>query len=307
MSLQTRLGDLITAIGTDYKQLRTFVTGSGAGTLTGLTTTVKTDVVSAINEVNAKAAPTPPASSEIISGIIEIATQVETNTGTDDIRAVTPLKFQTRLAAFAQPLSTNLSTLAGVVSGAFGRTLLGTADAASAKTALGLATVATTGSASDITVGTLPTSVMPLLAINDTFVVVSQAAMLALTAQRGDIAKRTDLNGQAFVLQADAPSVLGNWIGLNTTSDVSSVNGQTGTVVVTKTDVGLSNVDNTADASKPVSTAQAAADALKLAIALNLSDLNNVITARTNLSVYSQADIGNPETDLVALYTTAKV
>ena len=42
---------------------------------------------------------------------------------------------------------------------------------------------------------------------------------------------------------------------------VSSVNGRTGAVMLTSADVGLSNVDNTADASKPVSTAQAAADA----------------------------------------------
>lgn len=42
---------------------------------------------------------------------------------------------------------------------------------------------------------------------------------------------------------------------------VSSVNGQVGVVVLTKSDIGLGSVDNTADASKPVSTAQAAADA----------------------------------------------
>lgn len=41
---------------------------------------------------------------------------------------------------------------------------------------------------------------------------------------------------------------------------VTSVAGKTGDVTLTKTDVGLSNVDNTADANKPVSTAQAAAD-----------------------------------------------
>jgi hypothetical protein len=35
-----------------------------------------------------------------------------------------------------------------------------------------------------------------------------------------------------------------------------SVNGQTGVVTITKSDVGLSNVDNTSDANKPVSTAQ---------------------------------------------------
>lgn len=37
---------------------------------------------------------------------------------------------------------------------------------------------------------------------------------------------------------------------------VTSVNGHTGTVVVTKADVGLGNVDNTSDVNKPVSTAQ---------------------------------------------------
>lgn len=40
---------------------------------------------------------------------------------------------------------------------------------------------------------------------------------------------------------------------------VSSVAGRTGAVTLTKTDVGLSNVDNTADTDKPVSTAQASA------------------------------------------------
>lgn len=48
---------------------------------------------------------------------------------------------------------------------------------------------------------------------------------------------------------------------------VTSVAGRTGVVVLTKSDVGLSNVDNTADASKPVSTLQAAADATVLASA----------------------------------------
>lgn len=40
---------------------------------------------------------------------------------------------------------------------------------------------------------------------------------------------------------------------------VDSVNGQTGDVVLTKSSIGLGNVNNTSDANKPVSTAQAAA------------------------------------------------
>jgi hypothetical protein len=43
---------------------------------------------------------------------------------------------------------------------------------------------------------------------------------------------------------------------------VDSVNGQTGVVVLTKSNIGLGNVDNTSDLNKPVSTAtQTAVDA----------------------------------------------
>lgn len=303
MSLQTRLSDFITAVGTDYKQLRTWITGSNTATLSGLTTTAKTDLVAAVNEINAKPSSSP--ASETVSGTAEIATQAETNAGTDDARFVTPLKFQTRMAAFAQPLAANLTSLAGATSTTFGRARLGDADSAASKTALGLSAVASSGSASDITTGTLPTSVFPPLAINDTFTVATQAAMLALTAERGDVAIRTDI-GRSFILATDSPATLADWKQLTAGGDVASVAGRTGAVVLTSTDVGLANVDNTSDANKPVSTAQATADALNLKIASNLSDLNNAATARTNLSVYSQTEMGNPETDLVALYTTAK-
>ena len=56
MSLQTRLTDWVTAVGTDIKGLRTTVSGEVTGSLTGLTTTSKTSLISAINEVNAKPA-----------------------------------------------------------------------------------------------------------------------------------------------------------------------------------------------------------------------------------------------------------
>lgn len=74
-TLATRLGDLITALGTDYKQLRTWITGSSSGDLTGLTTTAKTSLVDAVNEVNAK--PAAVASSTTVAGIAERATDAE--------------------------------------------------------------------------------------------------------------------------------------------------------------------------------------------------------------------------------------
>lgn len=91
MSLITNITDLITAIGTDYKQLRSWITGSSSGDLSGLTTTTKADLVSAINEVNAKPTSGDPAdASTTTKGVIEIATLAEVATGTDTVRAVTP-------------------------------------------------------------------------------------------------------------------------------------------------------------------------------------------------------------------------
>ncbi len=54
------------------------------------------------------------------------------------------------------------------------------------------------------------------------------------------------------------------WHKLDQTNQVLSVNGQQGTVVLAKADVGLGNVDNTTDLNKPVSTATQTALALKL-------------------------------------------
>lgn len=53
------------------------------------------------------------------------------------------------------------------------------------------------------------------------------------------------------------------WEKVDNTDSVISVAGKTGAVTLTKADVGLSNVDNTSDINKPISTAQAAALASK--------------------------------------------
>lgn len=112
--------------------------------------------------------------------------------------------------------------------------------------------------------GKILESELPSIAITDTFTVASQVAMLALTAERGDIAIRTDLN-KTFALAAAPASTLANWLELRTPTDaVLSVAGKTGAVTLAPGDVGLGNVDNTSDAAKPVSTAQQQALDLKL-------------------------------------------
>ncbi len=66
------------------------------------------------------------------------------------------------------------------------------------------------GYASLDSTGKLPTTQLPDLAINDVFTVASQTTMLALTAQTGDMAIRTDLS-KTFVLAASPASTLANW------------------------------------------------------------------------------------------------
>lgn len=135
--------------------------------------------------------------------------------------------------------------------------------------------------------GKVPAAQLPAITITDTFVVASQVAMLALTAETGDVAVRSDQN-KTYILKGSNPATLGDWQELLTPTDsVSSVNGRTGVVTglaensdltahtgntsnphsVTKAQVGLGSVDNTADTAKPVSTAQQTALDLKAPIA----------------------------------------
>lgn len=109
----------------------------------------------------------------------------------------------------------------------------------------GLATTEDLASKADLIDGVVPTAQIPSLAINDTFVVINQAAMLALTAQVGDIAIRTDLSS-TFVLQNSPASTLANWVELSTPADaVTSVNSQTGIVVLGHSDVGAAPTSHT--------------------------------------------------------------
>ncbi len=115
-------------------------------------------------------------------------------------------------------------------------------DAATAATDAELA--AGLAGKADLVAGVVPTSQIPAIATGQTVTVASQAAMLALTVaqvQPGDVAIRTDLSGRRFLLAAADPSVLGNWIALETPDSVSSVNSQQGAVVLGYADVGAAS------------------------------------------------------------------
>jgi hypothetical protein len=102
----------------------------------------------------------------------------------------------------------------------------------------------------------IPTAYLPALAVSDVFVVASQAAMLALSsAHQGDVAIRTDIN-QTFILSTNNFGTLGDWKQmLSPTSAVTSVNSQTGAVVLTTTNIAEG-------ANLYYTTARAKADAI---------------------------------------------
>lgn len=174
-----------------------------------------------------------------------------------------------------------------------------------------LSTAATNALAgkADLVGGLVPTSQLPPLAINETFTAASQAAMLALTAQRGDMAIRTD-TGRTFVLSSDSPSTLADWKEVMAAGQVASVAGKTGVVSLVKADVGLGSVDNTADSAKPVSTAQQAALDLKapLASPTFTGTVSGVTKAHVGLgSVDNTSDVNKPVSTAQAAAINAKV
>jgi hypothetical protein len=75
---------------------------------------------------------------------------------------------------------------------------------------LSTAVGAANGVASLDSSGLIPQAQIPAVAITSTYVVASQVAMLALTAQEGDVAVRTDLN-KTYILVASPASTLANW------------------------------------------------------------------------------------------------
>ncbi|QLY40166.1 hypothetical protein HF295_04530 [Hujiaoplasma nucleasis] len=91
--------------------------------------------------------------------------------------------------------------------------------------------------------GKLADSIVPKIAMTNTYVVSSQSAMLALSnAQEGDVAIRTDKN-KSYILKNSSYNNLASWQELLSPTDaVSSVNGQTGAVTISL--AGLGGVSN---------------------------------------------------------------
>ena len=85
--------------------------------------------------------------------------------------------------------------------------------------------------------GKLPTSLLPALAIVDTYAVTSQTDQLALTVQKGDVCVRVDL-AKSYINKTGNNTAMTDWQELLTPTDaVTSVNGKVGVVSLLTTDI----------------------------------------------------------------------
>ena len=152
--------------------------------------------------------------------------------------------------------------------------------------------------------GKVKTAQLPNLSITDTFVVASQAAMLALTAETGDVAVRTD-ESKSYILTATPASTLANWqILLSPPDTVLSVAGKTGVVTLANTDItGLGSLatKNTVTSSDitdgtivnaDINSSAAIADSkLNLTTTVSgtaISASNKIVDAATHENTYEQ-------------------
>ena len=358
LSLQTRISDLITAIGTDYKQLRTWISGSSSGDLTGLTTTDKSSLVAAINETKAGNSGSPPDSSETVKGIIELATLVEVGTGTDAVRAVTPQGVRQERTAIealipaATPAASEtvagkveLATLAEVATGTDATRAVTAAGVkqetaavvtpASSVTVAGkieIATLAEVGTGTDTSRAVTPegvrqerTAIVALIppapsAASETVAGILELATLAEVATGTDALRAVTPAGVRAERTALKAEILGAGVpaALDTLDELAAALADDANYAATITtalgnkqplDADLTAIAALTSAADkvPYSTgAQAWALATLTAAGRALIDDADIAAQRATLSVYSQAELGNFDTDLAALYVTAK-
>lgn len=112
------------------------------------------------------------------------------------------------------------------------------------------------------------------------------------------VAGTTNINGNAVWAPGDWIISNGStWDRIVNAESVSSVAGKTGAISLTKSDVGLSAVDNTSDAAKPVSTAQAAAIAVK----------KDILQAEASLSAASTVNLPGVASERVLITGAATI
>ena len=159
------------------------------------------------------------------------------------------------------------------------------------KTQVGLSNVPNidTTNASNITTGTLSSSVLPPIALTKVEVYSDEATMLSATTESGDVAVRSDEN-KTYMKNTGSAGTMADWTELETPTDsVVSVNGETGTVVLTQDDV--------ADGTTYVRTENNLTDTLAGNIATNNGKITFDSTSSTKLNGIAEGAEVNVQSD----------
>jgi hypothetical protein len=137
----------------------------------------------------------------------------------------------------------------------------------------------TLGTKADLVNGLIPTAQIPSIALGTSVVVATEAAMLALTStqvQPGDLAIRPD---STWMLMSSNPASISNWRRLNTGNAVASVNGQTGTVVLSAASVNARPVGTNIPFAEVEGLGAALADRATVA---SVTAVNSALTGKAS-------------------------
>lgn len=278
MSLNTRIGDLITAVGTDYKQIKTWLFGSTSGSLSDLNTTDKTSLVAAINEAALSGGGEESLPTNLSTTLSPTQVIVASDTGTD---ATIPAADSTNAGVMTKAMVDKLSSVE------LGADIT---DAQNVGSVISGATAKTTPVGAD-QIGLIDSEASNVLK------------------------KITATNFATFIMNLIVDGAPGT---MDTLNEIAAALGDDPNFASTITsalagkqplDADLTAIAALTSAANklPYSTGSGTWALADLsAAARTLLDDADVATMRTTLSVYSQSELGNPETDLVALYTAAK-
>ncbi|MEG1720006.1 MAG: hypothetical protein RR306_06735 [Clostridia bacterium] len=140
--------------------------------------------------------------------------------------------------------------------------------------------------------GKLATSILPSIAVTDTFVVASETEMLALKAEIGDIAIRSDIK-QTFILKTMPATVKENWVQFATPTDsVTSVNGLKNDVILTGKEIILTGYTLPATTADVVSTdsTSVAIGKLEKGLSLKAPSLSPIFTGTPTAPTAAKTD-----------------
>jgi hypothetical protein len=301
MSLEINITDFATRVSTEAKALRTLINGNAAD-LSGLSTTAKNNLVSAINELDTAidnlagggSATNLDALTDVAISAVAVGHILRHN-GTSFVNVLGTSHFDAAGAAAAaqaasQPLDTDLTSIAALTTTAYGRTFLTLANQA--------ALMALISSASETAPGIVELATnAETVAGTDTTRAVTAAGVSAAINQ----------------LVAGAPGLL------NTLDELAAALGDDPNFAtsVTSSLAGKQPLDGTLTALAALATVadrmiySTGVDTFALttltAFARSILDDADAAAVRTTIDVYSKVEIGNPETDFVATFEAGLV